>query len=84
MMGRWEYSEQGVADRTYFRFFTRVSLIQVLQEAGFEIISQMAVRLSDSIPPSGLIEVAKQMSSQENTASYLGDYKYLFKCRKFE
>jgi 2-polyprenyl-3-methyl-5-hydroxy-6-metoxy-1,4-benzoquinol methylase len=70
MTGRWEYSEQHMLGRTYFRLFTRTSLVRLLQEAGFEIMKQTAVRLPDSAPPSVLIEAAKQISFQESTTAY--------------
>ena len=35
--GRWEYTEDGILDRSHLRFFTLDSIQAMLQEAGFEI-----------------------------------------------
>lgn len=38
LQGRFEYSDCGIMDRTHLRWFTRESLSQFLEEAGFEDI----------------------------------------------
>lgn len=35
--GKWEYTEDGIMDRTHLRFFTLDSIRTMLDEAGFEI-----------------------------------------------
>jgi 2-polyprenyl-3-methyl-5-hydroxy-6-metoxy-1,4-benzoquinol methylase len=35
--GEWEYKEFGILDETHLRFFTRLSIIRLFQEAGFTI-----------------------------------------------
>jgi 2-polyprenyl-3-methyl-5-hydroxy-6-metoxy-1,4-benzoquinol methylase len=35
--GNWEYQEFGILDKTHLRFFTRVSIMRLFQEAGFAI-----------------------------------------------
>lgn len=35
--GEWEYREFGILDKTHLRFFTRLSIIRLFQEAGFTI-----------------------------------------------
>lgn len=35
--GSWEYTERGILDRTHLRFFTRQSIRQLFEEAGFSI-----------------------------------------------
>jgi 2-polyprenyl-3-methyl-5-hydroxy-6-metoxy-1,4-benzoquinol methylase len=35
--GEWEYKEFGILDKTHLRFFTRLSIIHLFQEAGFTI-----------------------------------------------
>jgi len=37
--GRWEYTEDGILDRSHLRFFTLDSIRGMLKEAGFEIQS---------------------------------------------
>jgi len=36
--GRWDYAEDGLLDRTHLRFFTRATAIEMLEEAGFEVV----------------------------------------------
>lgn len=40
LLGRFEYAERGVLDRTHLRFFTRRSARRLLEEAGHQIIDQ--------------------------------------------
>lgn len=36
--GRWRYRERGLLDRGHLRFFTRSTLIELVEGAGFEIV----------------------------------------------
>lgn len=38
LVGRWEYADTGVLDRTHLRFFTRTSAKQMLAEAGLTVV----------------------------------------------
>jgi 2-polyprenyl-3-methyl-5-hydroxy-6-metoxy-1,4-benzoquinol methylase len=40
LLGRFEYTERGILDKTHLRFFTRRSARRLLQETGYEIIDQ--------------------------------------------
>jgi 2-polyprenyl-3-methyl-5-hydroxy-6-metoxy-1,4-benzoquinol methylase len=40
LMGRFEYAERGLLDRTHLRFFTRRSARRLLTENGYEILRQ--------------------------------------------
>ena len=33
--GRWDYTDEGILDRTHLRFFTRSSMVSLFEEAGF-------------------------------------------------
>jgi 2-polyprenyl-3-methyl-5-hydroxy-6-metoxy-1,4-benzoquinol methylase len=37
LLGRFEYAERGILDRTHLRFFTRASLLRLVQEAGLAV-----------------------------------------------
>jgi 2-polyprenyl-3-methyl-5-hydroxy-6-metoxy-1,4-benzoquinol methylase len=37
LVGRWEYRDEGILDCTHLRFFTRTSLRDLIQRAGFQI-----------------------------------------------
>lgn len=39
VLGRWEYEETGVLDRTHLRFFTRQSARWMIDQAGLEVVS---------------------------------------------
>ena len=39
LVGRWDYGETGVLDRTHLRFFTRRSALWLLSEAGLEPVA---------------------------------------------
>jgi len=35
--GRWDYTDEGILDRTHLRFFTRSSMARLFLEAGYEV-----------------------------------------------
>lgn len=39
LMGKFDYTDRGILDRTHLRFFTRKSLSAMLKHAGLEIVS---------------------------------------------
>jgi hypothetical protein len=39
LLGRFDYLDRGILDRTHLRFFTRKTLVSMVQQAGLEIIS---------------------------------------------
>ncbi|MDT0262079.1 class I SAM-dependent methyltransferase [Jatrophihabitans lederbergiae] len=38
IMGRWDYQDQGVLDRTHLRFFTRRSLSRLFRDTGWDVV----------------------------------------------
>ncbi len=40
LLGRFEYAERGILDRTHLRFFTRRSARRLLEETGYQIVEQ--------------------------------------------
>jgi 2-polyprenyl-3-methyl-5-hydroxy-6-metoxy-1,4-benzoquinol methylase len=59
LLGRFEYTERGILDRTHLRFFTRRSARQLLQECGYEILQErmtvMPVELALGLPATHLL-----------------------------
>lgn len=45
--GRWEYTGEGLMDRTHLRFFTRHSIESLLVEAGFEPVGMQRPSLEE-------------------------------------
>jgi 2-polyprenyl-3-methyl-5-hydroxy-6-metoxy-1,4-benzoquinol methylase len=45
LFGRFRYTERGILDRTHLRFYTRQTLVEMLTQAGFEV-----VELTASVP----------------------------------
>jgi 2-polyprenyl-3-methyl-5-hydroxy-6-metoxy-1,4-benzoquinol methylase len=58
LVGRFEYTERGILDRTHLRFFTRRSARRLLREAGYEIVEEratvMPVELALGLPAESL------------------------------
>jgi 2-polyprenyl-3-methyl-5-hydroxy-6-metoxy-1,4-benzoquinol methylase len=44
LIGRFEYEEWGIMDRTHLRFFTRQTAQTMLRESGFEVLHSEAIR----------------------------------------
>jgi 2-polyprenyl-3-methyl-5-hydroxy-6-metoxy-1,4-benzoquinol methylase len=58
LLGRFEYTERGILDRTHLRFFTRRTIRRLVRESGYEIVrertSVMPVELKLGLPATGL------------------------------
>jgi len=39
LLGRWDYKDYGILDRTHLRFFTRRTMIQLVESAGLRVMS---------------------------------------------
>lgn len=37
--GRWDYADTGTLDRTHVRFFTRATMIEMFERAGYDVQS---------------------------------------------
>ncbi len=53
LLGRWEYDDRGILDRTHLRFFTRRTLVRFLGDAGLEVtdLASTPVPLPLVVPP---------------------------------
>jgi len=59
LLGRFEYTERGILDRTHLRFFTRRTIRRLMRESGYEILSErtsvMPVELKFGLPATHLL-----------------------------
>jgi 2-polyprenyl-3-methyl-5-hydroxy-6-metoxy-1,4-benzoquinol methylase len=53
LAGRFNYQERGILDRTHMRFFTRKTFLQLLDDAGLEVVQFTAtpIPLPLAVPP---------------------------------
>lgn len=42
LMGKWEYEQSGILDKTHLRFFTQASAVQLLEQAGLAVVETPA------------------------------------------
>ncbi|MDQ3670896.1 MAG: class I SAM-dependent methyltransferase [Actinomycetota bacterium] len=49
LVGRWRYTERGILDRTHLHLFTRATLVETLERAGYRI-----VELDHTVPVPGI------------------------------
>ena len=47
--GSWEYTDEGILDRTHLRFFTRSSMIALFEDCGFEVASLEGINPTGSL-----------------------------------
>lgn len=47
--GRWDYTDEGILDRTHLRFFTRSSMVRLLEESGFVVEKSAGINPTGSI-----------------------------------
>ena len=72
---RWEYTDEGLLDRTHLRFFTRASCIGLFEEAGFDVEQCVGINSigkkweGDPLAPRRVLK--------RGLARVLGDHRYL-------
>jgi 2-polyprenyl-3-methyl-5-hydroxy-6-metoxy-1,4-benzoquinol methylase len=72
---RWEYTDEGILDRTHLRFFTRATCIGLFEDAGFEVEQCVGINSigkkweGDPFAPRRLLK--------RGLARVLGDHRYL-------
>jgi 2-polyprenyl-3-methyl-5-hydroxy-6-metoxy-1,4-benzoquinol methylase len=49
--GRWEYTENGIMDKTHLRFFTKSSMANMFVNCGYEVVLQQGINRSKSLKP---------------------------------
>lgn len=42
LRGRWDYEDAGIMDRTHVHFFTKATIIEMIEAAGFEVETVVA------------------------------------------
>ncbi len=47
--GRWDYTDEGILDRTHLRFFTRSSMIRLMDECGFTVETMAGINPTGSL-----------------------------------
>ena len=71
LRGRWEYADYGTLDRTHLRFFTRRSMIDLFDRAGFKV-EQIA-----GINSMGTITEHRLKPAIQATERLVGDARFL-------
>jgi len=47
--GRWDYTDEGILDRTHLRFFTRSSMKRMFQESGYRVGAMQGINATGSL-----------------------------------
>lgn len=87
LMGRFDYAERGILDRTHLRFFTRKSAEALIRSAGLEILSFQVTPIPLEfvspffITPFGIILHAAFARLTSFLPTLLG-YQFIIKARK--
>jgi SAM-dependent methyltransferase len=81
--GLFRYEDSGLLDRTHVRWFTRVTMIEMFQQAGWRIESGLSRRLPQAAPPAlmeGIRMVARAAGADADQAAEDATvFQYLFK-----
>jgi SAM-dependent methyltransferase len=81
--GLFRYEDSGLLDRTHVRWFTRVTMIEMFQQAGWRIESGLSRRLPQAAPPAlmeGIRGVARAAGADaDQAAEDASVFQYLFK-----
>jgi SAM-dependent methyltransferase len=81
--GLFRYEDSGLLDRTHVRWFTRVTMIEMFQQAGWRVETGLARRLPQQ-PPAALLEGVRAIAraggaDPEQAAEDAQVFQYLFK-----
>ena len=87
LLGRFEYTDRGILDRTHVRFYTRKAARRLLEENGFEVIRERAtvipVELALTAPPTNpvMVFINRLLSAGTRVFPKLLGYQFLFVVR---
>lgn len=78
LFGRWEYTEQGLFDRTHLRFFTRSSTISIFQQFGFqaEIVRPRFSRMDTEAAADEIISALQTAAQKIGVTSEQAEREY--------
>jgi len=48
VQGRWEYSDEGILDRTHLRFYTRRSMVELFERCGYRLQTMIGIHPTGS------------------------------------
>ena len=48
LRGRWEYVDEGILDRTHVRFYTRTSMVELLERCGYRVTGTTGINRTGS------------------------------------
>jgi methionine biosynthesis protein MetW len=76
LAGRWEYSDEGILDRTHLRFFTLYTAIKLIEDAGLEVLE---IVIPD-FPIKGFRRLVKEIIKRITSPNFYSP-SFVFKCR---
>jgi 2-polyprenyl-3-methyl-5-hydroxy-6-metoxy-1,4-benzoquinol methylase len=80
--GKWDYQDEGILDRTHLRFFTLDSLVRLITNSGFKIITQGATKLKRD-PPEKILKAIEIISdNSDRLKNQIQSYQYIMLCKK--
>ena len=80
--GDWKYEEAGLLDKTHLQFFTKKSIIRMMNKLNYIIIEMFSTRFDLEKVPTGIVSDLSRYGI--NTSTLLEeslDYQYIFKCK---
>jgi len=81
--GSWNYSDDGILDRTHQKFFTFASILKLLIDAGFGIQSHSSTKLISPEPSEKIINTITNFSENgKNIFNQSMAYQFIFVCKK--
>lgn len=78
--GRFQYTEEGILDRTHLRFFALTDMLMLLEKCGLRVERIMNTRVTLSVEQEQYLDMLCQMDPAINRDEMLA-YQYQFVCR---
>ncbi len=80
--GRWQYENAGILDRTHLRFFTRRSIVDLFNEAGYRVDQiEPIIPQCEKIPEGVITSLQANGIASDNLREESAAYQYLIKAK---
>jgi len=85
LMGDFTYQDNGILDRTHLRFFTKKTITDMFENAGFYIVEIIPTRSNAGVVPDNFLKVCKELGFNDEKIKEEGNvFQYLVKAVKKE
>jgi 2-polyprenyl-3-methyl-5-hydroxy-6-metoxy-1,4-benzoquinol methylase len=71
LRGRWDYADWGILDRTHLRFFTKSTMRQFFEDAGYRVAQQEPINVGDAVGKRRMLRLLGKLGEEFLTDQYV-------------